>query len=671
MPRSTFVDSSNAPPIYEGQMSRKITRRRLLQAGAGSSFTVLWLANGNKIVAQNSTPAAPAMDYKEAPSLAELVANGSLPPVAERLPENPIVVEPVERIGTYGGNLRSALLGGSNTGMLDRIVGYEQMLRWAPDWSEVVPNVASGYEVSADSRTFTFSLRPGMKWSDGAPFSADDILFYINDVSLNEKLGGPGANPFTGEKIDDFTLTITFENPFGLFPQNLCYNSNQWTNYPKHYLSQFHEAYNTENLDALIAENKADDWVNLFRLKGGSIPGTPYNAMWWNPELPRLHGWKMILPYADGGRVTFERNPYYWKVDPEGNQLPYIDGMTFDALDDAEVLLLKTMSGEIDMIQRSICTLANKPVLSDAQESGGYNLFEAVPSIMNTNVYQLNQSHKDLAIRDVFNNKDFRIGLSYAINRQEVIDAVYVSQGEPWQAAPRPESPLYSETMAKQFTEYDVDLANESLDKVLPEKDGDGFRLRPDGQRLTFVMEVQTGGEFPEMVDAANLVVGYWREVGVDAILKSEDGSLFNSRITANDHDAAVWPGGSGLQDMLLNPYMYMPYAYSFFGKGWYYWWKPPTSGGSEPVEPPEPVKQQFALYDQVSETTDEAEQARLLGEILKIAETEFFNIGIGLPAVVYGVRKNNLKNVPDSMPEAAVYPTPGPTNTCQYFLEM
>ena len=122
---------------------------------------------------------------------------------------------------------------------------------------------------------------------------------------------------------------------------------------------------------------------------------------------------------------------------------------------------------------------------------------------------------------------------------------------------------------------------------------------------------------------------------------------------------------------MLLNPYMYMPYAYSFFGKGWYYWWKPPTSGGSEPVEPPEPVKQQFALYDQVSETTDEAEQARLLGEILKIAETEFFNIGIGLPAVVYGVRKNNLKNVPDSMPEAAVYPTPGPTNTCQYFLEM
>jgi peptide/nickel transport system substrate-binding protein len=322
------------------------------------------------------------------------------------------------------------------------------------------------------------------------------------------------------------------------------------------------------------------------------------------------------------------------------------------------------------MIQRSICTLTNKPVLIDSQESGGYNLFEAVPSIMNTDVYQLNQSHKDPVIREIFNNKDFRIGLSHAINRQEIIDAVYVSQGEPWQAAPRKESPQYRESMAKQYTEYDVDLANQSLDKVLPEKDGDGFRLRPDGQRLTFVLEVQSGGEFPEMVDTANLVVGYWREVGFDVVLKTEDGSLFNSRISANDHDAAPWPGGSGLQDMLLNPYMYMPYSYSFFGRAWYYWWRPPASGGAPAVEPPEPVKQQFALYDQISATTDVDEQQRLMGEILDIAEEQFFNIGIASPATVYGVRKNTLKNVPDSMWEASVYPTPGPTNPPQYFLE-
>ena len=651
-------------------MSRKITRRRLLQGAAGSSFSVLWLANGNKIVAQNSTPAAAVMDYKEAPSLADLVASGELPAVADRMPENPIVVEPVERIGTYGGNMRSALLGGSNTGMLGRIVGYEFLLRWSPDWNEVLPNVASSYEVSADSRSFTFTLRPGMRWSDGEPFTADDILFYAEDVAGNEKLGGLGTNPFTVTKDGDYAFTITFEERFGLFPQNLCYNNDQWTHYPKHYLSQFHEKYNTENLDQLVQENGADDWSNLFRLKGAGISGTPYNAMWWNPELPRLDAWRLVQPYADGGRVTFERNPYYWKVDTEGNQLPYIDTLSFEALDDAEVLLLKTMSGEIDMIQRSICTLANKPVLVDSQETGDYNLFEAVPSIMNTNVYQLNQSHKDEAIREIFNNKDFRIGLSHAINRQEVIDAVYVSQGEPWQAAPRPESPLYSENMAKQYTEYSTDLANEALDKVLPEKDGDGFRLRPDGKRLSFVLEVQTGGEFPEMVDAANLVVGYWREVGVDVVLKAEDGSLFNSRISANDHDCAVWPGGSGLQDMLLNPYMYMPYSYSFFGKGWFYWWRPPVSGGAPAVEPPEPVKQQFDLYDQISATSDAEEQQRLMGEILKIAEEEFFNIGIGLPAVVYGVRGNSLKNVPDSMPEAAVYPTPGPTNPPQYFLE-
>jgi peptide/nickel transport system substrate-binding protein len=641
----------------------------MLQAGAGSSFVVLMLANGNKIVAQSPSPEA-ALAYQEAPSLAELVAAGSLPPVNERLPQNPLVVEPVERVGTYGGNLRSALLGGANTGMLGRIVGYEHLARWAPDWSEVVPSVASAYEVSADSRSYTISLRPGMKWSDGAPFTADDIVFYVNDVYRNELIGGVGTNPYSVEKIDDYTFTITMEQPDGLFLQNLCYTGSQWTQHPKHYLSQFHIDYNTTNLDELIAQNGADDWSHLFRLKGGVIAGTPYNAMWWNPELPRLHAWKMVQPYADGGRVTFERNPFYYMVDTAGNQLPYIDGMTFDVLEDAEVLLLKTLAGEVDMIQRSICTLANKPVIVDGSESGGYNLFEAVPSIMNTNVYQLNLTHKNEVVRTIFNNKDFRIGLSHAINRQEVLDTVYVSQGEPWQSAPRPESPLYDEQMAKQFTEFDLALANEHLDKVLPDKDGDGWRLKPDGGRMTFVLEVATGGEFPEMVDAANLVVNHWRAAGLDAILTPEDGSLMNSRISANDHDAAVWPGGSGMQDALLNPYMYMPYAYSFWSKAWYYWWRQPTGAGAEPQEPPASIQQQFALYDELTQTADSVEHERLLKEILAIARDEYFVIGLGLPVAVYGVRKNNLKNIPDSMPEAAVYPTPGPTNTAQYFFE-
>jgi peptide/nickel transport system substrate-binding protein len=648
---------------------RTVTRRRFLQGAGGIGFTVLTLANGGKIVAQEGTPAA-AGTFQEAPQLADLVAGGSLPPVNERLPQDPMVVEPVAEIGQYGGTLRSALLGGSNTGMLDRICGYENLVRWSIDWNEVVPNVASAYEVNADSTQYTFSLRPGLKWSDGAPFTADDIVFYVDDILNNELLSGGVTNPTAAEKIDDYTVTLTFERPDGLFLQAMCQLAGSvWTIYPKHYLGQFHETYNTTNLDELISENGADDWSHLFRMKGGTIPGTPYNALWSNPELPRLHGWNIVEPYGEGTRVTFTRNPYYFKVDPEGNQLPYIDGMNFEVLQDEEVLLLKTTAGEIDMIQRSICTVRNKLVLADSRESGGYNFFEAVPSIMNTNVYQLNLTHKNDAIREIFQNQDFRIGLSHAINRQEVIDTVYVSQGEPWQAAPLPPTPYYNETLAKQYTEYDVDLANEHLDKVLPEKDGDGWRLRPDGERLTFVLEVN-GAEFVEMPDAANMVVNHWREVGVDCQVKAVDRALFDQHVNANDDDIHVWPGGSGAQDALLNPYNYMPMPGLSFGKPWLYWWRPVPNAGAEAEEPPEAIQQQFALYDELTATADPDEHTRLLGEILTIAQENFWVMGIGTPAIVYGIRKNNLKNVPDSMWEAAVYPTPGPVNPAQFYFE-
>lgn len=653
---------------------RTVTRRTFLQGVAGaSSFTVLHLAGGGKIVAQEGTPAAAVGTYQEAPVLADLVAAGSLPPVNERLPENPLVVEPTESIGQYGGTLRSALLGGSYLFMLNRLSGYENLVRWSFNWDEVIPNIASAYEVNEDSSQYTFHLRPGMKWSDGAPFTADDVVFYATDVAGNPDTGiAPvnAGNPFTAEKVDDYTVTISLERPDGLFLKNMATSGGEaWTIFPKHYLSQFHATYNTENLDDLIAENNADDWGHLFRIKGGTITGTPYNALWQNPELPRHHVWKIVEPYGAGTRVTMDRNPYYFKIDPEGNQLPYIDGLTFEELQDAEVLLLKATAGEMDMLQRSICTVANKPILADSRESAGYNFFDAVPSIMNTNCYKLNMTHKNPAIREVFANQDFRIGLSYAINRQEIIDAIYVSQGEPWQAGPVADSIYYNETLAKQYTEYDVDQANAYLDKVIPERDGDGWRLRPDGERLSFVVEVN-GAEFVEMPDTANLVVNYWREVGVDAQMKEVDRALFDQHVNANDDDCHVWPGGSGAQDALLNPYNYMPMAGLSFGKPWYNWWKKPAEPQAEPEEPPQAIQQQFALYDELVATADPDEQTRLLNEILTIAQENFWVIGIGTPAVVYGIRKNNLKNIPDSMWEAAVYPTPGPSNPAQYYFE-
>lgn len=649
---------------------RTITRRRFLQAAGGSGFAVFLLANGSKVVAQ--TPAA-AMEFKEAPALADLVAAGSLPNVSERLPAEPLVVAPTESIGRYGGTWRTALVGGGDTLWLDRTVGYEHLVRFAPQWDEIVPGVASGYELNVDGTEYTFSLRNGMQWSDGEPFTADDILFFVNDVYRHPVLGvSTTFGEFTAEKVDDQTFKVIFEQPSGLFLTNLAAGEGEpWTHYAKHYLSQFHENYNTTDLDELVADNGATDWVNLFQLKGSSIPGTPYNATWQNPELPRLHAWRIIAPYGDSERVTFERNPYYWKVDPDGNQLPYIDGLSFDVVQDNEVLLLKAVAGELDMHPRHINTLQNKPVLADAQESGDYHFFELRQAIMNTGCYQVNMTHKDPAKREIFANKDFRVGLSYAINRQEIIDTIYVSQGEPWQCAPRQETPFYNETLAKQYTEYDVDLANQTLDNVLPDKDSDGWRLRPDGERLTFVLEV-TGGQYAELIDVSNLVVSYWRAVGLDVQLLTEDRSLLFSRTEANDHDVAVWPGGSGLLDALTRGYMYYPQnANSRFAVAWAYWLNGQANPPAEPMEPPEEVKRQYQIYEQIAATADSEEQYRLMGELLAIAQEQFYAIGVSLPAAGYGLVKNTFTNVPESMPDATQYPTPAPTNPEQYYFDV
>jgi peptide/nickel transport system substrate-binding protein len=642
------------------------SRRRFLQISGAMGFTVAAGARGGLAVAQ--TPAVPA-EISEAP----FFEGQDLPPVAERIGEEPLVLDPIDSVGTYGGTWRTALIGGQDTAWLERTVNYDNLVTWAVDWSEVLPDVAKAYEVSEDGTSFTFHLRKGMKWSDGEPFTSADVEFYVNSVRNNTELNSaPPDNPFTIEVADEQTFTIVYEKPDGFALRHMCEAAGvDWTRYPRHYLEQFHKEFNPDGIDALIKEEGAADWIELFRKKGGGIPGTPYDARWANVDLPRLHAWKLVEPYGEGTRVRFERNPYYWKVDTNGQQLPYIDEVVFDVLEDPEVLLLRASNGEIDMHARHITTDANKPVLAENREKGGYEFFDIVPSSMNTVVFALNQTHKKPEMREIFMNKDFRIGLSYAMNRQEILDAVFVSQGEPWQLGPRKETDWYNEELAKQYTEYDVDKANEHLDKVLPDKDGSGMRLMPSGDPFTFVVEVAAEIN-PFFTDTANLVMDYWKAVGVNASLKPEDRSLMYTRKAANEHDCAVWGGDGGLNDAMLEARWYYPHSdESLYGIGWVVW--ADNAGGNpqaEPVEPPEPVKNQIDLYAEIEQTPDPAKQTELFDQLLAIAQQEFHAIGTSLPAMGYGIKKVNLKNVPASMPGAWLYPNPAPSHPETYFYE-
>ncbi|MEJ7838280.1 MAG: ABC transporter substrate-binding protein [Thermomicrobiales bacterium] len=414
------------------------------------------------------------------------------------------------------------------------------------------------------------------------------------------------------------------------------------------------------------------DWVELFRNRGAGIPGTPYNALWQNPELPRLHGWVIEEAYGDAVRVNLVRNPFYWKVDPEGNQLPYIDNIDYDVLQDNEVLLLKALSGELDFHDRHINTNTNKAVLAESLEAAEMHFVETIPANMNAVSISLNLTHKDPLTREIFQNLDFRVGLSHAINRQEIIDAIFVGQGRPWQLAPIEGLPFHNATLATQYTEFDIDLANQKLDAVLPNKDGDGNRLRPDGSPLLISIEVATGGGVtPEQNDATTLIAEYWKAVGVNTVTSPEDRSLLYSRKEANDHDCVIWGGGGGSKDAIYDPRWYFPFSNeSNFAQAWSAWYDKSSNPTTQPEEPPEAARQQMALYDEIRQSPDIDRQNELFAQILEIAQQQFYGMGIVLPINGYAIVKNNFMNVPDVFPESYVYMTPGPTNPQQYFFQ-
>jgi len=617
---------------------------------------------------------------QEAPQLADLVKQGKLPPVEQRLPANPLVVQPVERAGTYGGDWRTALLGGQDTAWLVRTIAYENLMRWDREWKTLVPNIAESVETNPDATQFTFKLRKGMKWSDGQPFTADDLTFWYEDVLTNTELNPGGIQwdwmktgndePGKVTKVDDFTVVFKFARPNGLLLSRLATPDGAApTRYPRHYLQQFHKKYNP-NVDQLASAGGTNEWVSLFRQKGDVVPGTPYDARWSNPELPTLAGWVVTTAYGEGSRVVAERNPFFWKVDPDGRQLPYLDRVIYDVMQDKEVLTLKALNGEIDMMSRHFNTLQNKAVFTDNMDKAQYHMFETVPSSMNTMIIALNLTHKDPIMRQIFQNKDFRIGLSHAINRKQIIDLVYLGQGEPYQLGPRPQSPLYNERLARQYTEYDVDKANQFLDQAgYTQRDGDGFRLGPNNQRISFQVETTAGALNPEWTDALKLVQDDWKRVGIDVQIKPEDRSLLYTRKNANDHDAVVWGGDGGLEVMLETRWYFPSTNESNYAEAWFTWYNPGGNPTATAEEPPDAVKQQMKLYDQIKATGDEQKQRDLMKQLLDISADQFFAIGISLPANTWGLAKNNFHNVPKSMPDAWLYPNPGPTDPHQYFM--
>ncbi|WGF87181.1 ABC transporter substrate-binding protein [Marinivivus vitaminiproducens] len=627
--------------------------------------------------------ASPAMaqSYQEAPELADAVASGQLPPVAERLPEQPLVVEPMEATGSYGGTWRLAMASASDIGTLVRTIGYENFTRWEP-WSpddeqtDIFPgvkmNVAESVEVSPDSTTYTFHLRRGLKWSDGHPYTADDVMFWYNDVFLNEELMPAKPSwlarddkPVTVEKVDDYTVTFTYARPFSLLLQWMAVPANDRepnapTAYPRHYLKQFHKDYNSD-IEAVVARENQQNWVSLFHQKADA---------WANPDVPRLNPWIVTtgIGQGDGSRVVAKRNPYYWKVDPDGNQLPYMDEATIDIVADKEVMLLKAANGDFDMVDSYIgfvTTSENKATFFENQERGGYEFYDVLPNRANLMIFSLNMTAKDPVKREIFSNIDFRRALSVATNRDEIIELVYLGQGRPYQVVERPESPLFDEEMATQYTQYDPDLANRMLDEAgFAERDANGLRLGPDGNPIRITVDISPLRQ--PWIDSAELMRRYWREVGIELFINTVDTTFLNQRVETNAHEAGVWSASAGV-DTIIDPKYYFPFSWaSFFAPAWGQWYA--DAPGAQ--EPPEAAKRQMDLFNQLQAEQDPAARLELMRQVMAISKEQLYTLGIVQPTTDYGIINTRLRNVPGVLIASSEFVHPGAANPEQFFFE-
>ncbi|MEC5399951.1 ABC transporter substrate-binding protein [Uliginosibacterium sp. H1] len=627
------------------------------------SRSALHAVFGTVAFASGALLALPAAAYQEAPQLAALVKEGKLPTVDKRLPEKPDVVKPVDKVGSYGGTLRSALRGNGDHNAILRLVGNQGLVRWNLDFQGVSPNLAESWTVSKDGSEFVFKLRKGLKWSDGSPFTADDILFSMNDVVGNKQFLSQVPSQYTADgkyaeitKIDDTTVKFKFAGSYRSFLEQLSTPLGQHpTLYSKNYCQQFHPKYNPK-VQELVSAAKAQDWAALFRARCGDIEIV---TRWGNPDKPTMDPWVIAEPYSGGAtRVALRRNPYFWQVDTAGNQLPYIDNLQLPIISEVETIVLAAINGQLDFQVRHIDNIQNRPVLAENAAKGNYKVL-SLPGTGATSIgVFLNQSTTNPKLRELMRNKEFRIALSEGMDRKEINDIVFLGQGEPWQIGPRKQHKYYNEKLAKQFTAYDPKDANARLDKMgLTQRDPQGFRQYKDGGRIA--MNVIASLAYPSHIEALELMRKHWAKIGVELVIRASERTLFYDRANNNDYDISVDALAGGL-DPTQNPrgFLAVHPQESRQSLLWVRWYE---SKGKTGEEPPASMKKRLDLYDQWKDAATDSEADSLFRQILAISADELEVLGTVAPPGITGVRSNKLINVYDRMPWSWVYPTPGP----------
>jgi peptide/nickel transport system substrate-binding protein len=571
------------------------------------------------------------------------------PPVHAGPPEEPSVAKlnDSKTPGKPGGELNMLVGRTKDTRLMvvygyARLVGYDESL-------ELVPDILKDVEVE-DGRTFTLHLRKGHRWSDGEPFTSEDFRYWWEDVANNEALSptGPPALLYvdgeapTVEFLDDLTVRYSWSKANPFFLPAVAGATPTFIYMPAHYLKQFHEKYaDPDKLAVMVEQAQARDWAQLHGRKDGM-----YNFD--NPELPTLQPWRLVTPQP-ATRILFERNEYFHRVDPNGQQLPYIDRVVFDVVDD-DLIPVKTGAGETDLQSRGLFFKHYTFLKESEGRSHLHTYLWQTAQGAHLAIYP-NLNANDQVWRELFRDVRFRRALSLGVDRDEINQIMYFGLGMGGGNTVLPQSPLYEPEYRDAWASFDLEKANALLDEIgLTERSGDDLRLLPDGRPMELIVE--TAGEETEQSDILELVRESWLKLGIKIHTKPSQREMFRNRVFAGDALMSIWYGlENGIPTADMAPSEFAPTSQQQLQ--WPKWGQYHETKGTAGEAPDTPeAKELMELFDAWRMAGSTEERRGIWQQILEIYSSQVYSIalisGVMQPVAV----RDTLRNVP----EEAVY---------------
>jgi peptide/nickel transport system substrate-binding protein len=628
-------------------------------------------------------PAQMPKAFKEAPMLADMVKAGKLPPVEQRLPSEPMVLKPLRAIGQYGGTWRRSFTGPADGEHGNRMMATDKLI--FVDYTgiaKIVPSLAKGWEIADGGKRLRIMLRKGTKWSDGEPFTADDIMFWFTDLYSNKDIIPSTVAEFTinGKpgvvtKVDDVTVDVTFPDPYPMFLDvmsaftivgagfSLGSTGNgpfQGFYAPAHYLKPFHPTYADKNkLDADAKAAGFDNWRSNLIFKQN------YQL---NPDCPVMTPWKTVTP-INTPSWSLERNPYFWQVDTEGNQLPYIDKLQFTLAENLEVLNLRAIAGEFDEQTRAL-DAAKLPTFLENKDKGNYQVVIDPSADAAATALHVNQSYDaDPEIAKWLTNVDFRRAISMGIDRDQINEAFFLGLGTPSSLAgpdDDPENP--GPEWRTKWSTLDLKQANDLLDKIgLTKKDANGMRLRTDNGQILRIEVITVAASMLPWGQQMEMVSQHWKKIGIQLDVKDIERSLADKTTQSNGHQIRVWGGGNAdiflwsRHDMPTEPLE--PFSGTLYAQ-WY------ASGGTQGKKPTD--ENLLKAYDILRQGAGVESDARvkLAQDLKRIIIDNQWVIGTVGFAPNIRIIKNTMENSPGRLSWISRARTPGCTQPSTYFFK-